>query len=600
MHLWFDLLRSAFNRSLPQDPLSNERVALHKVRLDLLIPYLKHHWKTFSLGGVAILFTAILSFPTPLVLRFLVDQVILEKRLEWLVWAILGLALIKGLTYATGMVEQFTFSKLQMNVSVELQKTLLHHTLSLPKTFLDGKEVGYMMSRVGSDVQGLTWFFSQTAVYLLTNILRFVGGIIFLLVLEWRLALISLLVLPLLVFVVNIFTTRMRSLNLHSMERHARANTRFQETLSSIPLIKAFTSETHETQRVIEEVKAVQDIAMEQTVLGSVANSIFNLIPDLSRAAVFFVGALFVIREEWTLGSLLAFQSYLGFVMGPALSLAGINLQVQNALASLDRVSALLDVVPEENSFSGQDISHLNGKVEFRHVSFSYDQKKTMLEDISFVVQPGEIISIIGPSGVGKSTLISLFLRFYKPNIGQILFDDIPAEDFKLHTLRARIGFVSQANTLLAGTLRENLRYGNMNSSDADIESAIRTAGIHDYISQLSGGLDSQVGENGVNLSEGQKQRISIARALIKNPDILIMDEPTAALDSPTEQSIFEMLPTVIQGKTLFIVAHRLSTIKNADRILVLSEKHLSGFGTHTELLQNNPYYRSLLETPDN
>ncbi len=274
LQIWFDLLKTGFNRKLPQDPVSGVRSGSRSINLGLLKPYLKRHWRKEIVGAVAILFTALLAFPLPLITRFLVDKVILGKHLEWLIWAVLGLAAVKGISYAAGMVEQYTFSRLQANVTVDLQETLLNHTLALPKAFFDDKEIGYMMSRVSSDVNGLTWFFSQTAVYIFTHILRFIGGIIFLIILEWRLALATLIVLPLLVFVVKIFTNRMRALSHQSMERRARMNSRFQETLSSIPLIKSFTSEKHESQRVIDEVREVQQISMEQTVLGSVANSV--------------------------------------------------------------------------------------------------------------------------------------------------------------------------------------------------------------------------------------------------------------------------------------------------------------------------------------
>jgi ABC-type multidrug transport system fused ATPase/permease subunit len=305
------------------------------------------------------------------------------------------------------------------------------------------------------------------------------------------------------------------------------------------------------------------------------------------------VGAYWVIRGEWTFGSLLAFQSYLGYVYNPAMFLANANLQLQSALTSLERVSAVLDITPEETG-QGQQVEHLKGEVRFRGVSFSYDGQERVLEDVSFLVRPGEHVAIAGPSGVGKTTLISLILRFYRPTQGEILFDGIPAENYNLRSLRQRIGYVSQSTTLLSGTIRENLQYGQPEASLDALKKAARVAGIHDFIESLPDGYESRVEERGVNLSEGQKQRLSIARALVKEPDILIMDEPTSALDGIVERSIFELLPAVVQNKTLFVVAHRPSTIQKADRVLVFNEKHLVATGTHNQLLNENEYYRSL------
>ncbi len=596
MNPWVELLRAGLNRQVPVDPVSGKKTVLNKENLKFLIPYLKKNWKLATIGAVVIILSALLAFPTPLITRFLIDEVILKKQLQWLIWAVVGLAGVKLFSYASGMIEQYVFSRLQMNVSLELQHSLLDHTLSLPKAFFDQKEVGYLMSRINSDVQGLTWFFSQSSVYLFTNVLRFIGGLIFLFILEWRLALVSIVMLPLLVVIVNLFSTRMRALSHHSMERHAKVYSQYTETLSSIPLIKAFASEEKESDRLIEGIRSSQEISMEQTVLGSVANTAFNLLPDITRGLVLLAGAILVIKDQWTLGSLMAFQSYLGYVIGPALSLAGINLQLQNALASAERVKTLMDVVPESQPSGKLEVDHLQGKVEFRAVSFKYDQSDTVLENVSFTVLPGEKIAIVGPSGVGKSTIENLLLRFYRPTSGDILFDGRPADDYSLHSLRQRIGYVAQESVLLAGTIRENLCYGYQAATDEEVEHAARIGGILEYVNSLPEKFNSKLGENGVNLSEGQKQRMSIARALLKNPDILIMDEPTASLDNFTEHSLLELLPEEVKGKTVFIAAHRISTTQIADRIFILNDKKLEGCGTHQELLKTNSYYQQLFK----
>jgi ABC-type multidrug transport system fused ATPase/permease subunit len=553
------------------------------------------HWRKGLLGVIIVILSSLLVFPQPLITRYLIDDVILARQLDKLWLALLLLGGVKGLSMGFGTIQGFYFTRFEQAVILDVQSDLLERLLHFPKSFFDETETGYLMSRIQQDVQGVQWFFSQTLVYALSSLLRFVGGVAFLFYLEWRLALAVLVLLPLLVVALNYFSRKMRVLSHEQMEQHANVSRNLQESLASTTLIKTFASEKRTVGRMISEWKAAQQLSLEQTTVGSLANLLIGALPGLANAVVFVAGAYWVIQGNWTFGSLTAFQSYLGYVYGPAMALASTNLQMQNALASLARVSALYSIVPEENMGVGEKIERLKGEVEFKDATFSYDGRESVLEDLSFHVEAGEHIAIVGPSGVGKTTLISLILRLYQPTKGDLFFDGRPASVYELSSLRQRIGYVPQSSLLLSGTILENLRYGNLEADEAHVIRAARTAGIHDFIVGLPGGYQALVGESGVNLSEGQKQRLAIARALIKDPDILILDEPTSALDSLTENSFIEALKNMTRGKTIFLIAHRLSTVKNVNRILVLNEKRLVGFGNHRELLENNDYYRSLV-----
>ncbi len=579
---------------MPKDRMAGQkRYSGMKANLKNLRPFVSRHWHKGVLGFFLIIFHSLFGFPQPLITRYIVDDVILGRQLGLLAGAILLLIGISLVERLVSLLEEFYFARFEQGVTLDIQHDLIDRTLRLPKSFFDENQTGYLMSRLSSDVEGLRWFFSSTIVYIVSNIVRFVGGVGLLIYLEWRLAVGVLVILPGIVLCMRYFSSKVHVLSHQGMEQQANVSSHLQESLSAAPLIKAFSSEDRTVGRLMSQLKAAFHISLEQTAVSSVANLAISFMPGIARAIVLALGAYWIIMGQWSLGSLLAFQAYLGYVFGPAQFLATANLQLQKALAALERVSALFDIVPEENIGTGKTVEQLTGEIEFKNVSFSYNGRERVLDDISFCIHPRERVAIVGPSGVGKTTLVSLILRFYRPTSGEIYFDGRPASDYEVGSLRRRIGYASQSALLLSGTIMENLCYGSPEASEEQIVRAARVVGIHEFIRSLPAGYETEIGEKGVNLSEGQKQRLSIARALVKDPDILILDEPTSALDSRTEKSIFQSLPALVRDKTVFVVANRLSTIRDSDRILLLNESQLVAVGTHQSFMETNDYYRS-------
>jgi len=593
---WFACLKKGLVRTLPEDRLAcHEGGREGRWRLGNLQPFILRHWRSGLAGAGLILLASLLGFPQPLILRYIVDDVILAHRMGLLVGAVILLAMIAAAGRCAAMLQDFHFTRFEQEVILDIQQELFDRTLRFPKAFFDENQTGYLMARLSSDVQDVRWFFSSTIVHIAGNALRCAGGIALLFYLEWRLALGVLLILPVILLGIRYFSRKIRILGHHGMERQAAFARDFQESLASVPLIKAFSSEDRTAGRLTERLRDAFRILLEQSAVSSLATLAVETMPGIARCAVLLVGAVWVIRGEWSLGSLLAFQAYLGYVFGPAQFLATANMQMQKALAALERVGALFDILPEENIGKGERVRKLHGEIDLMHVSFSYDGRDPVLRDICVQIRPGEHLAITGQSGAGKTTLLSLILCLYRPTAGEVCFDGKPADSYEVRSLRERIGFVSQRPYLVSGTIMENLRYGNPIAREEQVIRAARAARIHEFIAGLPSGYDTRIGENGVNLSEGQRQRLSIARALVRDPDILVLDEPTSAVDALTEDSILSGLPVLCRQKTVIVVTDRPATLKDADRILLLDEHGRAFVGTHGSLFACNEYYRSLV-----
>ena len=430
---------------------------------------------------------------------------------------------------------------------------------------------------------------------LVTSMLTLAAMFVVMLRFDVSLALTSLTVIPFLYASLRFYSKRMIDRAERVKELESKLVERLYEILSSIKVVKSFAREPHELQRFAGAGAETMTARLRFTWQESLFTVMVAAITLTGTALVLTVGGLHVLRGELSVGDLMVVTAYLGAVYGPLSAIAHTTGLLQNAIASSRRVRAIFEQDPEALDVPHAiDASAVIGEIRYEHVSFQYSDDRVIVDDISFVAKPGEMVALVGLTGAGKSTLVSLIPRFFEPTKGRVLIDGIEVGKFRLRSLRERIAIVLQDAMLFGGTLADNIRYGRLDATDADIEAAAKAAHAHDFIMRLPNGYRTTIAEAGGTLSGGERQRVSIARALLKNAPILILDEPTSSLDAISEAAVFSALKRLRQGRTTIVIAHRLSTIRDANRILVLHEGKIAAQGTHSELLMSNDLYRRM------
>ncbi len=557
--------------------------------------YLRHHWKLTAGAYVMMLLIDGIALVNPQLIRWTIDNGIGNSNTRLLGLAVAGLlvlVIIKGFfTYFEGLWTEVT----SQNVAYDMRNELQRKITLLSFSFHDQSEAGDLLSRAIQDVERIR-FLTGRATF------RVIEGMFLMLitagVLIWmnpQLGLLTMAAMPLLVFQSIRFGKSFRPLSAQIQKQLATLTTRVEQNLRGAQVVKTFAQENAEIERFEIENKRWFDLSTTSARMQSLNMPLLNLIANVSSVAILWAGGMLVINNHLTLGELVAFTAYVGQLVAPVRSLGMVLPAITMAAASAERVFQILDSIPDvKEDPDAPDIVIRQGRVRFDHVSFSYGRHSDVLKDLSFEAQPNQVIALLGPTGSGKSTVVNLIPRFYDPTSGRIEIDGTDIHHVSINSLRGEIGMVLQETTLFAASIRENIGFGKPEASQAEIEAAARAAQAHEFILQMANGYDTEVGERGMTLSGGQKQRVAIARALLTDPRILILDDATSSVDAETEHLIQLALERVMQGRTTFVIAHRLSTVQRADLIVLLDKGRLVAQGKHEDLLITSALYHNI------
>jgi len=564
-----------------------------------LMRYLRPYKLSLILSVICIVFVTLTSLIAPwLTGKGLIDKVIGEKNISLLnliALAFIVLVIVKGVF---SYFQTYLTSFLGYKIVVDMRNQIFQHLQRLSLNFYKRRRTGEIMSRLINDTNVVQNVLVESIMRLILNIFLVAGVLIFIFYIDWSLSLFVLIILPLLALGIGKLGSRIKKFSNLVQMKIADISSTIQEVIGGIEVIKSFVTEKKEAQRFrIQNIENFR-LNMKRIRFVAILPPLIEILSTVGLAAILWYGGLKVIKGELTIGELVAFLGYVALAVNPLNRIGRDYSQYQQALACAERMFEILDTEPEIRESSGAiEMPRIKGYIQFRNIFFSYDNKEVVLKDINLDLRPGEKVALVGQSGVGKTTLVSLIPRFYDPASGSIVIDGHDIRNVKLASLRRQIGIVSQEAFLFNGTIRDNIAYGKTEVTNEEIVAAAKKANAHSFIMALEEGYSTSVGERGVNFSGGQRQRIAIARAVLRDPSILILDEATSAVDAEAEALIQEALEKLMKEKTTIVIAHRLSTILNADKIVVLQEGKIEGVGIHKELVSKGGTYTKLYKS---
>lgn len=570
-----------------------------------IFSHVKKYRARLILGIVLSALSGVFGFSPVVLLQKLMDEFITRKDSIPLLYmylfclGIVVLYIVKGIvTYA----QQYLLSYVGQRVIMDMRIQTFEYLSGMPLHYFKGKKSGELISRVLSDIGLMEMAVSRVVGRLILSIFSFFPPLIAVFYISWKMAVVSLFILPLTLYPILRFAQKLKAVSTIGQAEMANITSIMHEAFYGIHIIKAFNMESFEINRFRKSNLSYYNEMMRAARVSALAPSILELIGALATAVIFGMGLTAVIQGTMTSGYLFAFLTSLYLMYDPVKKISRLNYDIHRAIAGAERIFELLDTRSDITEIEEPvELDKVRGAITFDHVCFGYEEDHPVLKDLDFSIQPGETVAIVGPSGVGKSTLVSLIPRFYDPRSGAISIDGIDIRTCSFRSLREQIGIVTQETILFNDTIRTNITYGRPDFSDEQVLEAARAAFAHEFIMDLPNGYQTVVGERGVTLSGGQRQRLSIARALLKDPPILILDEATSSLDSESEQLIQAALDMLMCNRTTIVIAHRLSTIRKANRIFAMEDGSIVEVGNHEELLKRNGSYSRLyrIQFPD-